>query len=296
MIVSCGEALVDLVPPPVPGGGPLNVAVAVARLGGPSAFVGCLSTDAYGEQLVEHLTANGVEISACQRSTAPTARAIVEHVPELRFRFDGSGTADTMMSKADLSSLGDPPHILHGGTLGLFRGQTAEVLATTVEAHDGLVSLDPNIRPQIIDDRERWDHYHQRWLACTDLYKASDEDLAWIWPDRSTESCVDHLLESGVQAVIMTRGADGLSIHTPQSRIEVEAPPVEVVDTVGAGDTIVGTVLVSLWELDLAGGDDQLSSLDPSQWQAIADRAVSAAALTCSRAGADVPGRDELDW
>lgn len=296
MIVSCGEALVDLVPHPVPGGGPMNVSVAVARLGAPSAFVGCLSTDDYGTQIVDHLTVNGVDISACQRSTAPTARAIVEHVPKLRFRFEGSDTADTRLSKVDLSVLADPPHILHGGTLSLFRGRAAEVLAATVEGHDGLVSLDPNIRPQIIDDRTQWDHYHQRWLACTDLYKASDEDMAWIWPDLSTEACVEYLLETGVQAVVVTLGSDGLSIHTSNGQVKAKAPSVDVVDTVGAGDTIVGAVLVSLWELGLARGDGQLSGLDLSEWQTIAARAAAAAALTCSRAGADVPHRHELDW
>ncbi len=297
MIVSCGEALVDMVPHPVPGGGPMNVAVAVARLGGPSAFVGCVSTDDYGIQIIDHMAANGVDISACERSAAPTARAIVEHTPKLRFRFEGSDTADTKLSTLDLAALGPPPHILHGGTLGLFRGLTAQTLAATVEAHDGLVSLDPNIRPQIIDDRSQWEHFHRRWLRHTDIYKASDEDLAWIWPDRSTDACVEGLLESGVQVVVVTRGADGLSIVTRSGQANAPAPAVDVLDTVGAGDTIVGAVLVSLWEWGI-GADRgvELSTLEAGQWQTIAERAASAAALTCSRAGADVPHRDELDW
>ena len=255
MIISCGEALVDLVPEPVPGGGPMNVAIAAARLGVPSAFLGCVSTDEYGEQIWEHLTSNGVDVAVCQRSDAPTARAIVEHVPQLVFRFEGTATADTELRPPDLSPLGAGPHIVHGGTLGLFRGETAETLASMVESHDGLVSLDPNIRPQIIDDRDRWDHFHHRWLANTDIYKGSDEDLEWIWPDRSPDEAAEAILADGVAVVIVTRGSEGLAIITADGEHRAPAPEIDVVDTVGAGDTIVGTVLASLWERDVHSSD-----------------------------------------
>ncbi|MCP4222635.1 MAG: hypothetical protein GY773_04760, partial [Actinomycetia bacterium] len=136
----------DMVPHPVPGGGPMNVAIAVARLGGPSAFVGCVSTDDYGIQIIDHLAANGVDISACERSGAPTARAIVEHTPKLRFRFEGSNTADTKLSTVDLAALGPPPHILHGGTLGLLRGLTAlEEVSVKESAHPLDVSVLPSL-------------------------------------------------------------------------------------------------------------------------------------------------------
>ena len=129
MIVSCGEALVDLVPEPVAGGGPMNVSIAAARLGVPAAFVGGISTDTFGDMLWQHLASNGVDLTLCPRLDAPTAKAIVEHVPELRFRFEGAGTADTLLAGADLTRLGPGPHIVHGGTLGMFRGTTAETLA-----------------------------------------------------------------------------------------------------------------------------------------------------------------------
>jgi fructokinase len=296
MIVSSGEALVDLMPEAVAGGGPMNVAIAAARLGAPSAFVGGISTDSYGDSLCSHLTANGVDTSLCQRYDAPTARAIVEHVPELRFRFEGDGTADTLLTDVDLTSLPAEPHILHGGTLGLFRGQTAETLARLVESHKGLVSFDPNIRPQIIDDRPRWEHFHQRWLANTDIYKASNEDLAWIWPHRSEQSSARDLLSRGITAVIITRGSAGLSVITAAGEVQVGSPAVSVVDTVGAGDTIVATVLASLIEMNVADGSVELSALPLANWKTIAKRAVSAAAITCSRPGADSPYRGELDW
>lgn len=298
MIVSCGEALVDIVPvndepTAVVGGGPLNVAVAAARLGVPAAFVGGVSNDEHGKTIWSHLEADGVDLSAAVRLDAPTARAIVEHVPKLRFRFEGEGTADTLLGSVDLGVLGEGPHLLHGGTLGMFRGQTAESLADLAETHDGIVSLDPNIRPQIIDDRAGWDHFHERWLARTHIYKGSDEDLDWIWPGRSPESCAEELLAGQVAAVIVTRGSDGLSILTSEGEATAPAPVVDIVDTVGAGDTIVATVLASLWESDRRDVAS-LASTTIEEWTVIATRAVGAAAITCSRPGADVPRRHEL--
>ena len=296
MIVACGEALIDMVPEPIAGGGPMNVAVAAARLGARSAFLGGISTDVYGDMLAEHLESNGVDISLSPRVDAPTARAIVEHVPALRFRFEGTDTADTRLEFADLGALADPPHIVHGGTLGMFRGATAETLACLAERHEGLVSLDPNVRPQIIDDRHTWDRYHERWLRTTDIYKASDEDLEWIWPDRSVESSAHALLGAGVGAVIVTRGSAGLSVVTGDGEVEVGAPVVQMVDTVGAGDTIVAAVLASLIELGAGAGRAHLDSVDLADWKIIARRAVEAAAITCSRAGADAPARSDLTW
>ncbi len=296
MIISCGEALVDMVPDPVAGGGPMNVAVAAARLESPAAFVGCISTDEYGQLIERHLLDNGVDISACQRSDAPTARAIVEHTPKLVFRFEGTDTADTLLEPPDLSALGDGEHIIHGGTLGLFRGRTAETLADLVEStQDGLVSFDPNIRPQIIDDRERWQHFHDRWLVKANIYKGSDEDISWIWPDRSPESSAEALLADGVEVVVLTRGEDGMTFLTEKGEAVVPAPTVDVVDTVGAGDTAVAAMLVSLVERGITERE-ALRLLGPADWQEIGSRAAQASAVTISRAGANPPLRSEVDW
>lgn len=273
----------------------MNVAIAAARLGAASSFVGGISTDEFGEMLWQHLTSNGVDLSLCQRFDAPTAKAIVEHVPQLRFRFEGVDTADTRLADLDTGPMAGAHNIIHGGTLGMFRGPTAETLARVAESHDGVVSLDPNIRPQIIDDRDAWWHFHQRWLPHVDIYKGSDEDLEWIWPDRTPEDSAEWLLANGVGVVIVTRGADGLQILTPSSSSRAVPPKIDVVDTVGAGDTIVGTVLTSIAEHFEDAAID-LAELGAAEWQTFADRAVTAAAITCSRAGADTPMRSELDW
>lgn len=295
MIVSCGEALVDLVPDPVPGGGPMNVAIAAARLGAPSAFVGRVSTDAYGAQIWRHLESNGVDLRAAQRADEPTARAIVEHVPELRFRFEGEHTADTCLDAATLDVLGPGPHIVHGGTLGMFRGVTAETLARLAEAHDGIVSLDPNVRPMIVDDRERWLAFHDRWLSRAHVYRGSDEDLEWIWPGRDTGSIAEELVAGRQAVVIVTRGPRGAQVYTSLGETSVAGVAVDVVDTVGAGDTFVGGVLTQLHERGLAGTPDALRTLPLRTWADIVAFAVRAAAITCSRPGADPPTRAELD-
>ncbi len=294
MIVSCGEALVDLVPDAVPGGGPLNVAVAAARLGAPSAFVGRVSTDVSGELIWAHLEGNQVDVRACQRGPEPTARAIIEHTPKLRFRFEGDDTADACLDEVNLAALGSGPHIVHGGTLGMFRGRTADVLASLVSQHDGVVSLDPNVRPQVIDDRARWDHYHQRWLAAASLYRASDEDLDWIWPGRPAEECAAALLSGRPAAVIVTRGAQRTTIYTASGEVHVPPHPVDVVDTVSAGDTFVAAVLVSLWELNTAGNPEAITTLSATDWSIIGRTATAAAAITCCRIGADPPYRHEF--
>lgn len=306
MIVSCGEALIDMVPEPVPGGGPMNVAIAAARLGAPAAFVGGLSTDAFGDLLYRHLVDNGVDASWCTRHDAPTALAVIEHDPVMRFRFEGDGTADTLFDRIpDLGETGR--NILHGGTLGMFRGITADTLADLAASHrvaGGIVSLDSNVRPQIIDDRARWHHYHERWLPHVDLYKGSDEDFDWTWPGRTAESCAEELLASGtMSAVIVTRGGDGLSVITPVGDATATAPDIDVVDTVGAGDTIVGAVLTQVHEIGVVPWQRgevldswHLDRITLDAWAVIAQNSVDAAAITCARAGAGVPFRHELDW
>ncbi|WP_419839409.1 PfkB family carbohydrate kinase [Candidatus Poriferisodalis sp.] len=301
MIVCCGEALVDVLDGDearsVPGGGPMNAAVAAARLGAPVAFVGRVSTDAAGDLIWRHLQRSGVELRACERGDEPTAKAIIQLSPRPSFRFEGDNTADTALGAVDSAALGDGPHILHGGTLGMFRGRTAEVLAGLAARHDGLVSLDPNVRPAIIDDRDRWDHFHQRWLSACDLYRASDEDLAWIWPRREAGDCAAELLAGRITTVMVTRGGQGVTVYTDEGELEVAASSIDAIntaDTVGAGDSFVGSVLASLW--DRLGGDrSALVSLSLVDWRGIAERAAVAAAITCSRPGADPPFAHELE-
>ena len=290
MIVCCGEALVDVLPhgSVVPGGGPMNAAIAAARLGAPTAFVGRISTDGHGDTIWAHLVASGVDLGAAQRGPEPTARAIVEMDPGPVFRFEGDGTADASMVEVDLSALGPGPHILHGGTLGIFRGSTAGVLADLVEHHQGVVSFDPNVRPMILDDRAVWERCADRWLDRADLVKASDEDLDWMGGTPAD------LLGRGAGVVLRTLGGAGAEAHLADgSVVSVDAPKVDVVDTVGAGDSFSGAVLVRLWEVGVRSRRD-LDALTEGVWASALSFAASVAAITVSRAGADPPHRSEV--
>jgi fructokinase len=296
MIISCGDAIIDMMPGPVPGGSNMNVAVAAARLGTPTAFVGRVSLDSYGELLMKHMEHSGVDTQLVERGSEPTAVADVSLDPTPSFQFDADGTAEANLTNADLSPLGPGPHIVHGGTFGMYRGRTARTLAELVETNPGLVSLDPNVRPTIVDDRAEWDYWHHRWLNQTSLYRCSDEDLEWISPSRSADSFAAELLAGGVEAVIVTRGSDGCEIFTPSWSDKRAGVAAEVVDTVGAGDTFMGGVLCGLHERGVISRG-LLTSLDQKSFLDVIDNALSAAAIVCGREGANPPWRVEVeDW
>jgi fructokinase len=293
MIVTCGDALIDMMPEPVPGGSNVNVAVAAARLGAPTAYLGRVSVDSFGDILMDHLEVSGVDTRLVERGPEPTAKAtvILEATPS--FLFEADGTAEANLSAADLTPLGPGPHIVHGGTFGMYLGRTATVLAELIETSPGLVSLDPNVRPTIVDDRASWDRWHERWLRQVSLYRCSDEDLAWIWPGRSADSVAAELFGKGVEAVIVTRGAEGCEIFTPWWAETRQGARIDVIDTVGAGDTFTGGILCGLHERNIRTRQS-LASMDKSTFLEIADVALLASAIVCGRQGADPPWRREL--
>jgi len=289
MILSCGEALVDVLPDgrSVPGGGPMNAAITAARLGASAAFVGRVSTDRHGDEIWEHMHASHVLLGAAQRGDEPTAKAIVETEPVQRFVFEGEGTADASMEPVDLSGLalgaGPHPDVLHGGTLGIFRGSTADVLAELCQGFDGVVSFDPNVRPSIIGEvgAETWWRYADHWLDRADLVRGSDEDFGWMG------LTVDELLARGPKVVIETRGADGAVAHLPSgTEVSVGAGVIDFVDAVGAGDSFCGALLARL-ATDGWPADGQA-------WASVLAFAVRVAGITCSRPGADPPWASEL--
>jgi fructokinase len=296
MIVSCGDAIIDMMPDPVPGGSNMNVAVAAARLGEPTAFLGRVSRDPFGDLLMQHMEDSGVDTQLVERGSEQTAKAIVSLEPTPSFRFEAENTAEANLTRADLLPLGPGPHIVHGGTFGMYRGQTAITLAELVETTPGLVSLDPNVRPSIVDDRAEWDYWHRRWLDQASLYRCSDEDLAWISPGRSTDSFAAELLARGIEVVIVTRGGSGCDVFTPTWSEHREGVPVDVVDTVGAGDTFTGAVLSGFHQRGITNRSS-MSSMDEESLLGVIDDALLAAAIVCSRKGSNPPWRHEVeDW
>jgi len=293
----CGEVLIDLIPDgterkAVVGGGPANTAKALAKLGIATQFIDGISSDQYGQMALKELHHDGVLLDYVKFSDKPTCLAIVSLSPSggatYEFVIDGTATFDFAHSW-----LPDPfelkPSLLHIGILVTAIEPAASVLhewASKV-AEVAPVVFDPNIRPAVLDNRDLYVAAVEKWVAISSAIKVSDDDLHWLYPDQSIESVVNRWLSDGVALVVVTFGANGLSGFTNEEKIDVSAVKVDVVDTVGAGDT-VGAVLV---EAIIEKG---LANLNGEVLKSTLSRAAKAAAITCSRSGAKPPSKIEI--
>lgn len=295
MISIAGEALIDLVISPDGsveaklGGAPFNTARACGRLGVDVEFVGAISVDRFGSMLVDQLAADGVGIGSVARVESPTTLAAAElddhGAASYRFYVDGT-------SAPALTQAGSPSGVLFTGGLGL----VLEPMATTVESMvvdsepDRLVMIDVNCRPLIIADRDRYVDRVERLMARADVVKVSDEDLAYLMPDVPMRDAASTLLGCGVAAVLVTAGGDGVHLFTHEGVDRVEVEPVDVVDTIGAGDSFGAGLLA--WSVGAGLGRSDVARLD------VLRRAVAAAnevaGIVVTRRGADPPWRSEL--
>ncbi|MGM1064226.1 carbohydrate kinase family protein [Saccharothrix sp. Mg75] len=309
MIVVAGEALVDLVPTPegnlAPrlGGGPYNVAVAAGRLKAPAAFLSRVSSDLFGDRLVARLRDSGVRTDLVQRGDEPTTLAVVGLTEDgsARYSFYVEGTADRQVT--DPGPLPAGTRAVSFGTLSLVLEPGASTYERVLwrEAERGaLTVLDPNIRAGLIHDPVAYRDRYDSWLPHVGLLKVSVEDARWLadLPDTATEDEVLDVVRvwqgAGPAAVVLTRGGDGLAVLTAGGDvIHVPPTPVTVVDTIGAGDTVQGALLAWLHEHD-ALSVEAVRGLDADGWRAALGFAGAAAAITCSRAGAEPPFRHEL--
>lgn len=306
-ILVCGEALVDLVPvhegpllAPKLGGGPFNVAVALGRLGTEVAFLSRVSNDPFGEQILGSLRDAGVDISLVQRGDEPTTLAMTSLAEDgsAQYSFYADGTADRLVS--DPGDLPGDIDVLSFGTLSLLYEPGASMYAALLHrAHAAgkLTMLDPNIRPAAIDSTSgdiTADGFRRRfksWLPAVDILKVSDDDSHWLGLGEEG-STVDDWLAAGVTAVVMTRGGDGISVFTAAGEISVPGVKVDVVDTIGAGDTVHGALLAFL-DNETIVTTLALSNMGAPDWEAALGFAARAAAITVSRPGADPPWASE---
>jgi fructokinase len=301
-VVVCGEALVDLVPTdgelrPHPGGGPFNTARALARLDVPTAYLGRLSTDRYGRLLAERLEEDGVDLAMTSRGEEPTTLALVEldaaRVATYRFYVDGT-SAPHFTEEMLPTELGSEVAALHLGTLGLLLepvGTTLTRLARRERRRRALM-VDLNIRPGPMADAVRYRNRLFDLMAMSAVVKASDEDLAWFYPGLDPEACANEMIQAGAQLAVITLGADGALATNGRRRVHIPAQPVEVVDTIGAGDAFGAALLAWMVERSLLAIG---STLSENEMRASLEFAAHAAAVTCSRAGADPPWRWEMD-
>ncbi|WP_032377400.1 carbohydrate kinase family protein [Rhodococcoides fascians] len=306
-ILVCGEALVDLVPvhegpllSPKLGGGPFNVAVAIGRLGSPVAYLSRISRDPFGEQILASLRDAGVDISWVQRGDEPTTLAMTTLAEDgsAEYSFYADGTADRLV--ADPGDLPDEISVLSFGTLSLLYEPGASMYAGLLHrarAAGKLTMLDPNIRPAAIDSTSgdiTADGFRDRfrsWLPSIDILKVSEDDSYWLGLG-TQGTTVDDWLAAGVTAVVMTRGGDGISVFTASDEISVPGVAVDVVDTIGAGDTVHGALL-SFLQKETIITSNAVKAMSKQDWQQALEFAAKAAAITVSRPGADPPWASE---
>jgi fructokinase len=289
----CGEVLIDILPTgPVVGGGPANTAKALARLGYEVDFIDGISTDAYGVSARKELSRDGVGLGLSLTSDKPTCTATVtldsKGSASYEFLIDGTATFDF-----NSSWLPDPerlkPSVLHIGTLVTIIEPGASVLFDwAVKAGEfAPIVFDPNIRPSVMADRAKYNAAVEKWVSISSVVKVSDDDIKWLYPTESLDVVAHRWIDTGVSCVVITRGEKGLIGFTAIGMEEVDGVKVDVVDTVGAGDTVGAIVVEGIIKHSVHGLQGQVLN-------AVLHKAAIAAGITCSRAGAQPPRAHEL--
>ena len=278
-----GEALIDLLPGtdsqvPIVGGGPANTAKALANLDLSVSLICGISSDSYGLLISNELSSFRVDLGLVNRNDLPSALAVVS------LDEDGSASYSFSLDKTATFNFGNwlpdgSPSVLHVGSLATVVEPGASELFKWANNLDTLIVFDPNVRSNVLSKRDVYRAYFELWAKISDVVKLSDEDLSWLGYS------VEEIIDFGVDLVVLTHGTKGLSGCRKDESIFVEGVSVEVVDTVGAGDT-VGAVLVE--------GLVKSGELVGENLKFVLERAAKAAAITCTRAGAKPPKLAEL--
>ena len=307
MIVYTGEALIDFIPVtdtdgqvayrPSPGGSPYNSAIAAARLGAPVSFLARIATDFFGDQLVDRLDDNRVDTSRIVRSDLPTTLAFVKKNErgEARYAFYASGSADRALSHADLSALPTEAEVIAFGSISLIADPVSASILDLVEREQTrrVISFDPNVRPVLVADASDYRARLDRGISAATILKVSDEDLSWITGHANLERGARELRSRGPELVVVTAGDAGAFALTSEGIARTEALPTSVVDTIGAGDSFHGGMLVWLRHHGLLSRTG-IASLNQERATEMLRFAAAVASIACSRPGADPPRMDEL--
>jgi fructokinase len=294
-----GEALIDIVQrdgEPLGehvGGSPLNVAIGLGRLGRDVDFLTHIGTDERGRRIKDYVEASGVRLVPGSTTAGRTPTALA--------RLDESGAADYVFDlEWELTGSAEvaPPIIAHTGSIAGFLDPGCLATAALLDAYrpSATITYDPNVRPDLIADRAQAIERIDRLVERADVVKASDEDLRWIAPDTDPERTAQTWLASGPSIVAVTMGARGSFAVCAAGTVRVAARPVQVVDTVGAGDSFMTGLIDALWSLDLLGAPRRadLARIRTDTLEGVVRAASLASALTVARAGADLPDREAL--
>ena len=307
MLLSCGDALIDFLPVtsvdgrdaivPAVGGSCLNVAVGMARLGAPAGFVGGISTDLFGRMIADHAAASQVDLRYATRSEHQTTLAFVRTVagePHYAFYDEGTATRNWIYRRGSIPF--DQIEAVHVGSTTLTNDKgAAEVLAMLDDARrSATISFDPNCRPKLVKDKARYVEQMDAFAAFADIVRMSDVDFEFLYGRSDYAERARSLIETGAGLVVITRGNRGaVAWHKQAGMVEVAAPAVDVVDTVGAGDSFQAALLFALRATGRIG-TKSLACMDDDGLRRVLSFAAGCAAFTCGRPGADPPRQDEI--
>jgi len=309
MILISGEALIDLfigapgaagfTAEAIAGGSPFNVAIGIGRLGRPAAFLSTLSDDVFGSFLAEKLAESGVSSAYIQRLPNVTTLSVVATSPsgQPQYSFYAPNSADRALTPEALpAELPADVNAIVAGSYALGVEPIASAIETLLrrEAGSRVISLDPNVRPRVVGDLNAYRERFERLLAYADIVKASDEDIELLYQTHDLVSAAQSWLQRGPKLVIVTRGEKGPLAALGDTILERPAPTITVVDTVGAGDTFHAGLLA--W-LDMKGllTPQGIAGLSDAQITKGLDFAAAAAAIVCTRRGANPPSWDEVE-
>ena len=306
MLTVIGEALVDVVHQhdgetrAYPGGSPMNVAVGARRLGHPTNFVGHYGPDAYGKSIDAHLEASQVTLPfehSAERTSVAQATIGADGAAE--YEFDITWSLDSVAEK--LTELARSSDAVHTGSIAAMLEPGAHVVAAAFEAarDSALLSYDPNCRPTLIHNVDEGRAWAEKFVSLSTVVKASDEDLQWLYPDRSLDDTARAWLDLGAELMVITRGEDGPIAFTKKYPEGISQPAhrVEVADTVGAGDSLMAALIAGLLDRGIAGAEARakVAALTAEDIADLLRFSATAAGITVSRAGANPPTREELD-
>ncbi|TRC97506.1 carbohydrate kinase [Mesorhizobium sp. WSM4303] len=306
MILCCGEALIDMLPrtttqgepafAPYVGGAVFNTAIALGRLGAPAGFFSGLSSDLFGGQFREALGASKVSSTYAHTSPRPTTLAFVRLTNgQATYTFYDENTAGRMLTTEDLPELGAEIEAMLFGAISLISDPAGAAYEEFMkrEHQRRVMMLDPNIRPNFIPDKAKHLRRIRSMMAMADIVKLSDEDLHWFGEAGSHEDVIRNWLDRGPKLIVVTHGSEGAVGYSREHMVTVMPDKVEVVDTVGAGDTFNAGILASLHEQGLLTKAAIGGLSEDAVRQALA-LGAKAAAVTVSRAGANPPWRHEI--
>ena len=307
MLLSCGDALIDFLPVnsadgrdalvPVVGGSCLNIAVGIARLGAPAGFVGGISTDLFGRMIAEHARASQVDLRYAARSSRQTTLAFVRVVDgEPQYVFYDEETAARHWIYRQGSMRFAEIDVIHVGSTTLVDGRAAAQTMGMIEDGRGstTISFDPNCRPDLICDKAEYLHRMDQFAARADIVRLSDSDFTFLYGGSDYAGKAEALLAAGTGLFVITRGAQGAQAwHGRAGVIEVPAPAIDVVDTIGAGDSFQAGLLFALRAMGRISAEP-LAHMSAHELNRALAFAAACAAFTCGRPGADPPRLSEI--